>query len=170
MSLCSVIDFIVNIEKFRNVDLVQQGYYRISVRLQGLVSGSQAVPLATYPSDRKFTLGCDDAGDLVTKTPGLSSFIDAAEKAYVTGQNNDASLVTPLREAAAQEGVRGGTGGKVDDIAIVCGVVRGGERPGLRMVHNFDGAADGKIWMQPPPAHWQQGLVVPGEQRAHARF
>lgn len=111
----------MNVEKFRNVDLVQQGYYRISVRLQvsrrltappstllpsaaahcrrflslpirlsdhalppqGLQSGTQAVPLATYPSERKHTLGCDDAGDLLKKD-GLTSFIDPEEKAYVT--------------------------------------------------------------------------------------
>jgi pimeloyl-ACP methyl ester carboxylesterase len=84
MSLCAVVDFIVNLEKFRNVDLVQQGYYRISVRVQGLHSGTQAVPLAIYPSERKHTLGCDDAGEIPIREPGLQSFIDATEKAYVT--------------------------------------------------------------------------------------
>ena len=44
-----IVDLVVGFEKFRNVDLVQQGFYRISVRLQGLRSGSPAVPLASYP-------------------------------------------------------------------------------------------------------------------------
>ena len=85
MSLCSVIDFIVNMEKFRNVDLVQQGFYRISVRMQAVQSGTVGVPLACYASDRSGTLGCDDMGEPGgSSVPGLQSFVDSREQAYVT--------------------------------------------------------------------------------------
>ena len=82
MPMYAVLDAIVNLDKFRNVDLVQQGFYRISVRLQGLRSGTPAVPLATYPSDRSGTLGCDDMGEGAAE--GMQSFLDSRENAYVT--------------------------------------------------------------------------------------
>ena len=63
-------------------------------------------------------------------------------------------------------------GGKLDDVAIVCGVVREGERPGLRAVHNFNGEAEG-VWLPPPGlvAPFIKGLVAPtvGDRRSGMR-
>jgi pimeloyl-ACP methyl ester carboxylesterase len=85
MPLYAVVDAIVAFDRFRNVDLVQQGFYRISVRLQGIQSGTSAVPLTCYPSDRTGTLGCDDMGESgAASTPGMQSFLDSRENAYVT--------------------------------------------------------------------------------------
>jgi protein phosphatase PTC7 len=64
-----------------------------------------------------------------------------AERASVIGNTKrEPGLTTPFMQAAVQAGVNFGGGGKLDDIAIVCGVVRDGIRPGLRVVHNFNGA------------------------------
>ena len=47
---------------------------------------------------------------------------------------------TPFMALAKEEGYPFKGGGKVDDVAIVCGVVRNGQRPpSLKLCHNFDG-------------------------------
>ena len=85
MPAYAVVDAIVAFDRFRNVDLVQQGFYRISVRMQAMQSGTSAVPLACCASDRSGTLGCDDTGEPGrTSVPGMQSFLDSREKAYVT--------------------------------------------------------------------------------------
>ena len=48
--------------------------------------------------------------------------------------------LTPSIPSGSQSPRVLGPGGKLDDVAIVCGVVRDGVRPGLRVVHNFNGA------------------------------
>ena len=79
-----------------------------------------------------------------------------AERANAVGMvRDDPSLKTPIKIAAAEEGYTM-TGGKVDDIAVVCGVVRRGDRPGQRVVHNFNGAAEGVM-----VAARECGVVVP---------
>ena len=85
MPAYAVVDAIVAFDRFRNVDLVQQGFYRISVRMQAMQSGTSAVPLACCASDRSGTLGCDDVGDPDrSSVPGMQSCLDSREKAYVT--------------------------------------------------------------------------------------
>ena len=76
-------------------------------------------------------------------------------------QFDDRSIKTPFWQAASQEGRDYKGGGKLDDVAIVCGVVRHGERPGLRMAHNFDGADASILHLSPPGA---RGVVSPTGQ------
>ena len=64
-----------------------------------------------------------------------------ASAAHEAGRReDDEQFHTPFEQAAAQEGYRF-AGGKLDDVAIVCGVVRKGaapeEQPPLRSVDNF---------------------------------
>ena len=73
-------------------------------------------------------------------------------------RKNDPAVKTPFTVAAAEEG-KPFQGGKIDDVTIVCGVVREGVRPGLQLRHNFDGPEDGAVW---PPG--SDGLVVPTGQ------
>ena len=46
-------------------------------------------------------------------------------------------LQTPFAVGAAKEGYKF-LGGKLDDVAVVCGVVRHGDRPPLQLLSNFD--------------------------------
>ena len=77
-----------------------------------------------------------------------------AERAHAVSLNQlDTGGPTPFDQAAAEEGFeRRQAGGKVDDIAIVCGVVRDGARPGMRVMHNFHGAEADVVWLQRPGA------------------
>ena len=85
-----------------------------------------------------------------------------ADRAHsVAMQMKDFEGDTPLKYAAAEEGYEF-QGGKVDDIAIVCGVVREGEQAGLRVVHNFNGVTEGVMWLKPEAA---RGVVVPTQQQ-----
>lgn len=60
-----------------------------------------------------------------------------AEEASAAGhREDDKELRTPFSEAALQEGYRF-DGGKLDDVAVVCAVVRQGERPPARRMDNF---------------------------------
>ena len=60
-----------------------------------------------------------------------------AREANAVGMREDEEgLRTPFQDAAAAEGYRF-AGGKLDDVAIVCGLVRSGERPPPRMRSNF---------------------------------
>ena len=60
-----------------------------------------------------------------------------AKQASAVGLREDEEgLHTPFQAAAAQEGYRF-LGGKLDDIAVVCGIVRQGERPTPRNLDNF---------------------------------
>jgi protein phosphatase PTC7 len=82
--------------------------------------------------------------------------VSIAKRAMAIGmRKNDPAVKTPFTVAAAEEG-KPFQGGKIDDVTIVCGVVREGARPGLRLRHNFDGPEDGAVW---PPG--PEGLVVP---------
>jgi protein phosphatase PTC7 len=61
-----------------------------------------------------------------------------AKEANAVGLRQDEKgLRTPFAVAAAQEGYRL-DGGKLDDVAVVCGLVRSGERPPPRSLHNFE--------------------------------
>lgn len=63
-----------------------------------------------------------------------------ARMAHEMGLRQDEEgLHTPFAVAAAEEGYRF-DGGKLDDVAIVCGLVRSGTRPPIRIGHNFEGA------------------------------
>jgi protein phosphatase PTC7 len=107
--------------------------------------------------------------DPVAAQDALSCLADSiAERACAVGlRKNDPALNTPWKQESKKEG-RVAQGGKLDDVAIVCGVVREGERPlGLRVSHNFDGETDRQMcpsapnapmWMQPATA---RGRVVP---------
>ena len=56
---------------------------------------------------------------------------EIAERAMAVGQRKgDPEVETPFGQASANEG-RAYVGGKLDDVAIVCGVVREGVRPGF---------------------------------------
>ena len=69
---------------------------------------------------------------------------DIAKRAALVGRTQgDPSLKTPFGAAAAAVGYERAPGGKVDDVAIVCGVVRSGARPKPRVQHNFRGAIEG---------------------------
>jgi len=66
-----------------------------------------------------------------------------AERAFVVAKKEkEPGLDTPFMQAAAQAGYNFRGGGKLDDIAIVCGVVRDGVQPGLRFMHNFNAPGD----------------------------
>jgi protein phosphatase PTC7 len=84
------------------------------------------------------SLSCDDPFTAQDSISLLARNI--AERASAIGQRqNDPGVSTPFMRAAAEEGRDRSSGGKLDDIAIVCGVVREGLRPGLRLGHNFNG-------------------------------
>ena len=64
---------------------------------------------------------------------------DIAVRANAIGlRKGDPDVKTPFMQAAAEEG-KTFLGGKLDDVAIVCGVVRQGARPEMKLKHNFDG-------------------------------
>ena len=74
-----------------------------------------------------------------------------------TAQHADSftSSVANLTRAAAEVG-RKFRGGKLDDVAVVCGLVRcGAERPPPRVGHNFGDAAAGAVVVD------AGGVVVP---------
>lgn len=62
----------------------------------------------------------------------------ATEAQTVGLREDDESIRTPFQVAAAQEGYKF-AGGKLDDVAVVVGIVRNneGERPPPRQLHNF---------------------------------
>ena len=61
-----------------------------------------------------------------------------ANEAHNVGLREDEEgLHTPFEVAAAQEGMRF-CGGKLDDVAVVCGVVRAGAPPPQRVLSNFE--------------------------------
>jgi len=61
-----------------------------------------------------------------------------AERASgIANRKDEPGLATPFQQAAKEDGRQRGGGGKLDDIAIVCAVVRKGERPGVKMLHNW---------------------------------
>ena len=81
-----------------------------------------------------------------------------AEQANAIGmRQGEAGLVTPFVEAASLEGMSK-KGGKLDDVALVCAVVRDGERPAMRLMHNFKGASP---VTQVQEGAAGRGLVVP---------
>ena len=61
----------------------------------------------------------------------------ANEASAIGHREDEEGLPTPFQQAAAQEGYRF-LGGKLDDIAVVVGLVRHGERPPKRMLKNFE--------------------------------
>jgi len=68
-----------------------------------------------------------------------------AEQANAAGlREDDPELRTPFMVAAAQEGLQF-AGGKLDDVAVVCGVVRCGEAPPPRVGHNFGSGEQGDM-------------------------
>lgn len=68
-----------------------------------------------------------------------------AEQANAAGlREDDPELRTPFMVAAAQEGLQF-AGGKLDDVAVVCGVVRCGEAPPQRVGHNFGSGELGDV-------------------------
>ena len=82
-------------------------------------------------------------GDLLSKDPLAAQAAtdklakSIAEEANATGLREDEEgLQTPFMMSAAQEGYRF-DGGKLDDVAVVCGVVRRGERPPQRKLSNI---------------------------------
>ena len=93
-----------------------------------------------------------------------------AEKAAEMGlRRKDPDVSTPFMAAAAEEGYDF-KGGKLDDVAIVCGVVRSGLRPDPRLVHNFDGSVhEEKVHDEEatrntdPPVAAARGMVVPSQ-------
>ncbi|EOD37543.1 protein phosphatase [Emiliania huxleyi CCMP1516] len=86
-----------------------------------------------------------------------------AEQAKAIGGMRD--LKTPFSEAAQEEG-RSHKGGKVDDVAVVCGVVRSGARPPLRLGHNFGGAPC--VSEERPVVTHSGAFVPPGERTRDA--
>lgn len=119
-------------------------------------------------SEHLHVLMGDDAGAAQQSISLLAKSI--AERAAAIGlRKGDAGISTPFMQAAAEEGYDF-RGGKLDDVALVCGVVRRGEPPGLRFVHNFNGEADGKIWLRPADASSRaRGVVVPAAPTRHAQ-
>ena len=88
-----------------------------------------------------------------------------AERASAVGQQQGVQgLKTPFMQAAADEDHPFRGGGKLDDVAIVCGVVRRGQRPGAKLVHNFGGPKTSSVGsgiahsLQPAAVH---GMVTP---------
>jgi len=70
---------------------------------------------------------------------------DLTERANAVGlRDNDPALTTPWMATAAEAGYQK-VGGKLDDVAVVCGVVRQGERPALRVEHNLNGGIEGQF-------------------------
>jgi len=67
---------------------------------------------------------------------GLAAAI-AHEAALIGGRQDEEGLRTPFQAAAAQEGYHY-PGGKLDDVAVVCGVVRSGAKPPPRAHANFE--------------------------------
>ena len=98
---------------------------------------------------------------------------DIASRAALVGTTqDDPDLKTPFGAAAAEEGFNRKPGGKVDDVAIVCGVVRSGARPELRVQHNFGdqlealeaevAAMSAEATVEPAaPAVWTEGAPIP---------
>ncbi len=67
----------------------------------------------------------------------------ASQAAEIGHRQDEEGLPTPFAASAAREGYKF-EGGKLDDVAVVCGVVRGGERPPPRpLLSNFAGGASG---------------------------
>ena len=128
------------------VDLSFQGDVVIAAT-DGVLDNMFDQEVQAFVSDKLHALMGDDPVAAQEAITLLAKGI--AERANAIGlKQGDASIDTPFTQAAAEEGYEFRGGGKLDDVAIVCGVVREGARPGLRMVHNFDGAAD-QMWLQP---------------------
>jgi protein phosphatase PTC7 len=72
-------------------------------------------------------------------------------------REDEQGLLTPFMQAAAEEGYSY-PGGKLDDVAVVCGVVRSGERPPRRVGHNFAGC---EAELRTVDAVDSRGVVVP---------
>lgn len=83
----------------------------------------------------------------------------AARANEVGMREDEEGIVTPFMQSAAKEGLRF-VGGKLDDVAVVCAVVRSGDRPAQRIGHNFQGA---EAVLQPAG----EGLVVPTGEEGH---
>ena len=68
-----------------------------------------------------------------------------AEQANAAGlREDDPELRTPFMVSAAHEGLQF-AGGKLDDVAVVCGAVRCGEAPPPRVGHNFGSGEQGDV-------------------------
>ena len=79
-----------------------------------------------------------------------------AENANAVGERKgDPKLATPFMQAALAEDYNH-QGGKLDDVAIVCAVVRSGVRPELKVMHNF--SPETEVYMPVQPV---QGTIVP---------
>lgn len=83
----------------------------------------------------------------------------AARANEVGMREDEEGIVTPFMQSAAKEGLRF-VGGKLDDVAVVCAVVRSGDRPAQRIGHNFQGA---EAVLQAAG----EGLVVPTGEEGH---
>ena len=88
-----------------------------------------------------------------------------AEKCHILGLSEDPMLDTPFKQEAFKEEGYEKIGGKLDDIAIVCGIVRKGARPAPRVVHNLESAGDADEMAtrdpSPPAAPATFGSVLP---------
>jgi len=113
-------------------------------------------------SEQLAILAGDDAYAAQQAVTRLAKSI--AEDAHDIGlRNGEQGLDTPFAQEAAEDDYPFRGGGKMDDIAIVVGVVRKGERPpALKLVHNFNGAMVDTVWLQPPDT---RGVVVPTAQK-----
>ena len=76
----------------------------------------------------------DDWRDMLERTP-VKRWLDAS--------NSMLDYVQDFEEAAAREGYRF-AGGKLDDVAVVCGVVRPGAQPAERVRHKVKDLSRGR--------------------------
>ena len=87
--------------------------------------------------------------------------LEIAREAHAIGlREDDKTVSTPFEHAAAQEGYRF-LGGKLDDVAVVCGVVRRGNPPPPRTLDNFVRQPGRHRRGMPPGAALVAGRVVP---------
>jgi protein phosphatase PTC7 len=106
----------------------------------GVLDNLHDVQIQTAIAQRIPQLHTSDPSKAQAAVDALADMI--AKQAHEIGlREDDADVRTPFMVAAATEGMRF-AGGKLDDVAVVCGVVRAGERPPRRMLDNFGGATD----------------------------
>ena len=104
--------------------------------IQALVSG-----------ELKSMMGDDPKAAQQSISNLAQAICERAKEVSLTQEDPD--LKTPFGAAYKEEhGRERKPGGKVDDIAIVCGIVRVGDQPPLRHVHNFNGEAEGTVESQ----------------------
>ena len=79
---------------------------------------------------------------------------EIAKQANAIGlRQDDPAVSTPFMQAAKEEGKERKPGGKLDDVAVVCGIARRGERPAPRLAHNFNGHPQMEhLQVEPPPS------------------